>query len=237
MSDDYLTMVVHGESKAGKTTLAATAPGPILVMDAEAGGMRFVPGKKIVWEPSRGAPPKGYDIYQVPVKSLADIEGAYQYLTMNDHPFVSIIFDSLTEIQARMKRDHENNGIVDMQGWGRMLAKMEDLIWQFRDLAESSVTPVRFVAFLTGTNLKDGKYRPLMQGAIVKQLPYKVDICAFLDVINDANGTPIRGLRVSGSEMHDIGSRVPGLDPTLWNPNITDLLNTIFGSEEQQKDK
>jgi len=229
MSNDYLTMVVHGESKAGKTTLAATAPGPVLVMDAEAGGMRFVPGSKTIWDPARdGAPPEGFDIYQVVVKGLPDIESAFHYLTTNDHPFVSIVFDSLTEIQARMKRDHENNGVVDMQGWGRMLAKMEDLIWQFRDLAESPLTPVRMVVFLTGTNLKDGKYRPLMQGAIVKQLPYKVDICGFLDVVNDANGNPVRGLRVSGSEMHDIGSRPPGLDATIWNPNLSDLLNTIF---------
>jgi len=113
---------------------------------------------------------------------------------------------------------------------------MEDLIWQFRDLAESPLTPVRMVVFLTGTNLKDGKYRPLMQGAIVKQLPYKVDICGFLDVVNDANGNPVRGLRVSGSELHDIGSRPPGLEQTIWNPNLSDLLNTIFNPNNQTKD-
>src|SRR5688572_5136732 len=56
VSDRALSVLVHGHSKVGKTTFAATAPYPRLLLDVEAAS-RFLPVVKTVWDPSQGPPP------------------------------------------------------------------------------------------------------------------------------------------------------------------------------------
>jgi len=160
----YLTAVIYGESKVGKTTLCATAPGPILVLDAEAGGMRFVEGKITPWNPADGSPPEGYDIYQVTVTSLADIRNVYNYLTTYEHPFVSIVVDSITEIQGRMVREEMTNGAMQQKDWGQIWIKMEDLIWDFRDLVQHEVSSLKMLLIIAGVDVVNHKSRPMLQG-------------------------------------------------------------------------
>lgn len=228
---EYLTIAIHGRSKAGKTTLAATAPGPILVLDAEAGGMRFVEGNKVLWDPASGELPDGdYDIYQVQVRTLSDIEAVHRYLlTYPDHPFKTVVFDSLTELQARLKRHFDSGGLLDQQGWGKMLAQFEDLVWQYQAFAESPRSSVQLVVFLAGTNDIAGKKEPLLQGAMSRQLPYKVDVLAYLDVQIDADRNERRKLVFGGDERFGTGSRVPTLSGVLWDPRLDTLFDQAFG--------
>ena len=56
MSDRALSVLVYGDSKSGKTTLAMTAPEPRLLLDVEAAS-RFVQAKKVHWNPLDGSAP------------------------------------------------------------------------------------------------------------------------------------------------------------------------------------
>ena len=51
-----LSMLIYGPSKAGKTTLAVTAPYPRLYLDVESAA-RFLPIIPKLWDPVREEPP------------------------------------------------------------------------------------------------------------------------------------------------------------------------------------
>src|SRR5690606_32773605 len=107
---DYrtLAMLVHGESKVGKTTLAATAPMPLLALDADAGwqcisGTKYlntgVPNPRVDWV-SKGPPPD-YDgtwySYVVNVQKWKTVLDVYRWMTPAPLPFVSLADASTTE--------------------------------------------------------------------------------------------------------------------------------------------
>lgn len=230
---EYMTAVLYGESKAGKTTLAATAPGPILVLDAEAGGMRFVEGNITLWTPADAPPEDGFDIYQVTVGSLADIRAVYTYLISHDHPFKSIVFDSVTEIQGRMVREEMTNGAMQMKDWGQIWIKMEDLIWDFRSLVQHPSNDLRTLILIAGVDEINGKTHPMLQGRMRKTLPYKVDLCGYLGMWPNEDGELVRGLMTEGSTTHIAGERFNGaLDSVEWYPSFDTMFNKIFNPEE-----
>jgi hypothetical protein len=59
MTSRALSILVHADTKTGKSTFAATCPKPMLLLDAEA-AYRFLPGTKVFWNPMTDAPPQ-YD--------------------------------------------------------------------------------------------------------------------------------------------------------------------------------
>jgi hypothetical protein len=102
-----MSWLIHGRSKRGKSTLASSAPKPLLVLDAE-GSWRFIPpgeGKVIkYWDPLRETPPVydgTWEICVVHVQEWNTVDLVYKYLTQWPLPFVSVIVDSITEIQRR----------------------------------------------------------------------------------------------------------------------------------------
>lgn len=241
MSDRYITGVVHGESKAGKTWLAATAPKPLLVLDAEAGGMRFVPGKRIRWNPATERPPAAdgaWDICQVSVNSTQQLDLAFQWLNSGQHHFRSVVIDSIMEIQSRLKRELSSTGIMEQQDWGRALVFIEDVAVKFRDLCEHPTAPLSCVVYTAGTRFRDGKFRPLLQGQIVNVLPYKVDFVGFLQVVTDQEGNHRRGLIVEDDGIHVAGNRFGGrLPAVVWDPSLEQMFTQVFGqtADDEQR--
>lgn len=240
-SDDlFITLVVHAESKVGKTTLGSTCPGPILVLDAEAGGFRFVPGRKIVWDPMREDVPVAdgtWDICRVVVKDTLVVETCLDYIRRGKHPFHSIVLDSITEYQAYMKRELNANGLLDQQDWGRALTKIEDLVMGFRDVAEAQ-EQVKVFMIIAATEKRDEKFRPALQGAMKNKLSYKLDITGYLYTAVDGEGETRRGLRVVGNKDTDAGNRLqdylPAYNGVIWDPNITDIFNHVSNKIKEQ---
>jgi hypothetical protein len=87
---ETLSILIHADSKVGKTTLAATAPPPLLILDAE-GGSKFLPIRKHVWDPKAGGPPAHdgtWDACVVIVRDFETIRMVYQWLQSGQHQFV-----------------------------------------------------------------------------------------------------------------------------------------------------
>lgn len=226
---DYLTMVVHGEAKVGKTWLGASAPKPVLILDSEAGGFRFVPGKKIDWDPMREDPPAAgeWEICRVAVNDTITLDTVVQWLQSGKHPFRSVVFDSLTEFQARLKREINATGDLEQRDWGRILIRIEDLVMMIRDCVDRQEDLTAFIA-IAGSHHRDGKMRPMMQGAIKDKLSYKLDGTGYLFTAKDAEGHLRRGLRMIGDGQIDAGNRFGGVFPeVIWDPNVEDMLNTL----------
>jgi hypothetical protein len=254
-----LSALVHAASKAGKSTLTSTAPLPICVLDAE-GGWRFireagfrtgVPLRKITWDPVRdAAPPRWdgtWDVCVVTVTRWETLTKAYVGFTQYPHDFRSLVLDSITESQRRLKRNLRGMEQMRIQDWGDLLTQMDQLIRDMRDLVLIPGTPLRLVMFVAETKMKDGKWRPQMQGQIGDSLPYWMDIVGYLyrdtktgpdgKPVLDANGQPVgKTLKMLiGQDVHpqiEAGERVQGvLGDIVVEPHLTEMMKTIYGAD------
>ena len=231
----YITALIHAESKVGKTWLGDSGPVPRLILDAEAGGIRFTPSKKIWWDPLIQAMPVNDGTWEtciVRCRSLATLSSVFNILNAGQHPFRSVTLDSVMEIQEYAKADISASKQMDQQQWGTLATTIEDLVRKYRDLTEHPTQPLNAVIYICGTRLRDGLMRPLLDGKIVIKLPYLVDCCGYLYTQRDEAGTLRRalciepgGIAVAGNRF---GGRLPGL---VWDPNINTMLDTLYGAE------
>jgi hypothetical protein len=221
-----MSWLIHGFSKKGKSTLAATAPKPVLVLDAE-GSWRFIPGRVRYWDPMKETPPEwdgSWDICVVHITEWAQVDMVYRYLTQWVHlQFVSVVIDSITEIQRRCKANLKGTEAMKIQDWGVLLSLMDWTIRGFRDLCLMPQLNVRCVVFVSETmEGQMGRLIPAMQGQIARSLPYWVDVCGFLfvDWDRDANGQAtreIRRLQIGPHAQYEAGERVQGRLGTVLN--------------------
>lgn len=246
-----LSALIHAPSKVGKTTLSSTAPPPICVLDAE-GGWRFIreagyrSGVKLrrtEWDPLTGPPPRWddtWDFCHVVVRQWATLTTAYNYLARTDmHDFQSLILDSVTEAQRKLKANLRGTEQMRIQDWGDLLTYMDKLVRDMRDLVLlPQPNPLRFVMFIAETHMKDGGWRPAMQGQIGQSLPYWVDICGYLftepTVDSDGQATGKLKKLLIGQGVNPAiiaGERVQGTLPDIISdPNISTMMTQVFGT-------
>lgn len=228
------SFLVHGDAGVGKSRLISTLPKPLLLLDAE-GRARYLPGKKIEWDPQREKPPEqcdDWDICIVHVQDYAVLDLAYQWVQSGQHCFKSIGIDSLTEAQKRFVDQLVGMEQLQQQDWGAVLRNLESLVRKYRDVALSPANSIECVAFVAGSRANDnGKILPLLQGALRDTLPYHVDSCGYLYVTHE-NGAINRNLLVQ--PMPTIVAK-DGTDklggPIILNPNLTDLYNQLGSNE------
>lgn len=234
---ETLSVLVHADSKVGKTTLGSTAPPPILVLDAE-GGSKFLNVPKVTWDPLQGPPPTPDGTWHtcvVVVRDFETVKRTYQWLQSGQHYFRSIVVDSISEIQRRCKDNLAGTEALRTQDWGQLLILMDHLIRGYRDLTFHPTNPVQVVVFISETRQdQNGKWKPYMQGQIGVALPYWMDIVGYLYVDNtlDSNGQPtgkIRKLLVSPHPQYEAGERVQGrLPDVVDSPNISQMLVQVY---------
>lgn len=231
--DESLVLLVHGPSGAGKSPLGCTSPAPRLVLDAE-NGTRFVRGiRKKEWDPIREAPPEpgDWDTCVVKVRDFETMKAAFRWLNSGQHPFVSLVFDSLTEIQKRCKDAIRGEG-EDMteRRWGQLLDQMERLVRDFRDLTMHPTRPLKCVVFLALTDEKKGRIRPLVQGGLAMTLPGFLDVLAYMQATTDETGAIRRYLTVQPDGTFpekDVKDRTGALGVHVWDPNVEQMRQTI----------
>lgn len=198
-----------------------------------------------MWNPVEGPPPRHddtWDVVVVPVNQWVTLTQAYTWLLTAPHDFRTLIFDSITEAQRRLKKALVGTEQMKIQHWGLLLTQMDDLIRGMRDLVLAPGTSLQVVMFIAETAMRDGKWRPHMQGQIRDALPYFMDIVGYLyrvaEDVTGPNGQPTGESRKSTRLLisQDVapnieaGERVQGrLGDTVVEPNITQMLADIFG--------
>lgn len=237
MSDRAISILVHGLAGSGKTTLGTTAPRPLLVLDSEMAA-RFIRGKKIKWNPLTEVPPTydgTWDICVVTIDDFNKAQRAYEYLKAGNHPFKSVLVDSISELQAKAVELIKGRQQLQMQDWGKLLSMMAFYCRDIRDLTETD-DQIQAVVVTATSKDYDGIIKPYLQGQIASQVPYWMDITAYMYVTQEAdeNGEvrDVRNLLIGNHPNYEAKSRVPDLPPVISNPNVAEMLNVIFGPEE-----
>lgn len=236
-----LTVLVYGESKVGKSTFAATAPYPRLMLDVE-GGHRFLPINIKYWDPMRELPPVAdgtWDTCVVVVHDYDTVLRAYQALYEGNHQFKSLIIDSISELQVKLFDKIAGDDALKMQQWGEVLRKLGALLRDIRDLTMHPTAPLEAIVLTAmATQDQDGRYRPYLQGQLKTQAPYFYDILGALAVENVQNPDPtqppyrVRRMYVERTPKYEAGERVQGRLGSVVEQGdlgVERMLDLVFG--------
>lgn len=201
---DAVKVLVYGQAGAGKTTLMATMPDPV-ILSAEAGILSIV----------------GADVPYIEIKTLQDIGEAYQWLTESEEAkrFQSVGIDSISEIaEVVLSAEKQGKNKDPRAAYGEMQDKVASLIRSFRDLPGKHVC---MAAKLERTKTETGAmlYGPSAPGNTTKTaLPYFFDEVFALRIENGH-----RALLTSSDGVWDAKDRSGRLD--MWEPPI---LENVF---------
>lgn len=244
-----LTIMVYGESKVGKSTLAVTAPYPRLMLDVE-GGHRFLPINVKYWDPLREEPPVAdgtWDTCVVMVRDYDTVLKAYQWLQLGKHQFKSLIIDSISELQVKCMDNIAGKNQMQMQQWGELLRHMGALLRDLRDLTMHPTAPLEAVVLTAMARPgQDGRLRPYLQGQLAIQAPYFYDVLGAINVETIANPDPTqapykaRRMYVERTDQFEAGERVQGRLGKIveqQDMGIERMLDMIFGPKTETKKK
>lgn len=230
-----LSILVHGNSKSGKSWFGDTTPAPRLVLDAEAGSW-FTNSKKVEWNPIADAPPEydgSWETAIVTVRDYDTVKKAYEWLNSGQHPFKSVVLDSISEIQQRCIDNIAPTNPMKTQDWGTLLREVGTLVRKTRDLVIHPTNPLRTVVLIAMSRDSDGKKTPYVQGQLATTLPYFPDVVGFIKIIPDETGAPHRYMMLQETDEYAAGERVGGrLGAYIENPDAAVMTDAVFGPIE-----
>lgn len=242
MSRATLTMLVHGEAGVGKSWLGASTPGPRLILDAE-GRAKYLPTAvaTVYWDPAQSAPPAydgSWDTCIAVVPDFKTMDLVYRWLQSGQHPFISVVVDSLMEIQKRLIDETVGLNQVAQQDWGIILRKLEKLVRDYRDLVLVDANPVDVVLMTVGSKEGNGgKMRPMLQGAMGTTVPYFMDIVGYLYTTHDLEtGTIGRSMLIQPTNVavaKDGTDKLTHLGASIPNPSVHQIFELLKQIEQQ----
>ncbi len=213
VSANGVKILVYGQAGAGKTTMAATMPKPIII-SAE-GGLLSIQAANLPY---------------IEVNSMATLMEAYEYVaSAAGAEFESVVLDSISEI-GEVVLIHEKSINKDGRAaYGEMAVQMTSIVRAFRDLPGKHVL---MTAKVEKAQDESGRilYSPSMPGAKVGQaLPYFFDEVLALRVEKDADGTAQRALMCDSDGIWLAKDRSGKLD--VWEaPDAGAIIAKIGGA-------
>lgn len=205
--------LVYGHAGAGKTSLIATMPDPI-ILSAEGGLLSIA----------------GADLPFIEINSMESLQEAYRWLSESSeaHPFQSVALDSISEIAEVVLNTEKKMTKDPRQAYGAMQEQMTDIIRSFRDLPGRHVY---FSAKCEKSTDEQGRvmYAPSMPGNKTGQaLPYFFDEVLALRVEKGEDGQPVRALMTQSDGLWQAKDRSGRLD--AWEmPDLGAIIRKIGG--------
>ena len=129
--DKGRSFLFYGRSGTGKTSLAATFPGPVLLIDVMDEGTDSI------------SDVKGIDVTEV--TSLEELEDIYWFLKDGDHKYKTVIIDTVSQLQmvcleeivgeGKKGKKVGDWGSMSQKQWGQIASYMKEWLINFRDLS------------------------------------------------------------------------------------------------------
>lgn len=249
MAEESLSILAYGPAGGGKTTLGLTGPKPLLLLDAETAS-RFIPkSRKVIWDPMRDLPPVydgTWEICVVKIKSWKVAQKTLEYIRSDNHPFRTVMIDSISEIQIKAKEEIKGNKAFQLQDWGMLSQNMGAFLRELRDISASDTSKIEMTYLIsTAKDYVQGEnqprvWKPFLEGATAQIVPYLFDMTAYIYLdevlINPSNpgqGTQIQQVFFTGTHPTiEAKSRPPGIPPQIIGLTLEGLLRNVFQQDE-----
>jgi hypothetical protein len=208
VAPDTFNVLLFGAPKSGKSTAAATAPGPIMWLNCEgAGALGFA--RKVAAE-------RGNQILEV---AMADGKNGRQISPMlhmvmdhlRQHPEIrSVVVDTIGKVREALAHELVQQGSPkSIQQWGKVNDILTGFVRGLRDLPVNVV----FLAHLDQVDDAEAgrSVRPLIGGKATEVVPGEVDVVAFTSPHQVDGQVRYVGQLVDGNGRTGLGDRSGGI--------------------------
>ena len=178
-----IAFLIYSDPGIGKSTLAATLPqGETLIVNSEAGLGAFLGTEHIIFNLK---------------DDLSQLEGLYQHLRTQKHPFKYVVVDNISEMEQWMiatLTKSRGKDFTEIKEYGDAGYKMREYMTLFRDLVYKDITVV-FNAWEMPLEIKNSG------GEIVTKAFPKLfkriapELCGIVDVVGHLEMYPKTGDR------------------------------------------
>jgi hypothetical protein len=232
---ETFNVLLYGEAGAGKSTAAATAPGPILWVNAEGPGA-LAYARKVARERST----KIFEARIARNISPRPVLGqVIQHIREGADPVVrTVVVDTVAKVRDGLIRDMVTPGAKNaIQQFGEVAKVLEEFVVVLRDLPVNLVLLCHEdIADVDGERI----VQPLIGGALTQKIPGDMDVVAYCGAAQDPDSkdtqylgqlAPARGRRAkdrSGALGH-----VQPLDLTVWLETFQAALTGVGASTEE----
>ncbi len=213
VQDQGAKILVYGMAGAGKTFLARTAPGKVLVISAEAGLLSIRDAQ---------------NVEAIEVKSAAEVVEVYEALRSGKLQYDTVCLDSISEISELLLQAEKARHKDARKAYGEVQESVTNVMRAFRDLQMH----VMFICKEDKVN-NDGVFEqaPKMVGTKLGQsITYFFDEVLALRVIEDTDeeGNPVqaRWLQTRIGQGYVAKDRSGKLE-AFEEPNLTKLIEKL----------
>jgi len=138
-----LAALFYGRAGTGKTTVAATFPKPLLILDIREKGTDSV------------SEVEGVDVIQV--TDWAEFESIYWYLVSPQNKYKTVVIDAVSQLQdfaveSIVAEGGRSDGLVSKAQWGKAAGILKTWMINYRDLVDQNLN----VVFLAHDRVHEG---------------------------------------------------------------------------------
>jgi hypothetical protein len=216
---EQVKFLVYGESGSGKTVFASSWPGAVF-LDLDK-GMASV--KK--------------QVHRVEINYWEDLTEAVDMLANEEHPFKTVVLDSLNELQHLTMRNvvksfpgirRSYDSLPAMSDYGKMLSDFDNMVRYIRSLALNVV----LIAQVAPREYETDPVQPQFTGkATARNLSRMMDVVGFLDK-REAEGAKTR-VMIFDAVNYVTKDRSGNLPQSVENPTYSKLLPFWVDSNNQ----
>jgi len=247
LSDEWgFDCLVYGNPGIGKTTFCASAQDhphgrDVLIIDAE-GGTRSIADRDDIkiFHPTTVRDDDG-DVVESAWEQIFRI---YQFLAHGEHPFKTIVMDSLTAVQELaledVMRSSKTPQLPNLGDWGRTNSAMQKMVKAWRNFARDRGWNILFTALVT--EKKDESTgaivgRAKMTPGCAEMVLGLMDCVGFLDIGDKSGGRVLhfaqKGVNIAKVRQPRKGTKErPILPGQLDDPDMGKILDIIYRKEE-----